>query len=362
MITLLSLLVAPAPTQDQAFFAIFAETKLTRMAGMQLMKDLPQLPPGMKMPPGMEMLTGKASRLLNIRLWSPSIAPQDAFAKVTPPAGLKQGKELKLDLYRPTGSTATGQGGQFDPASNPNFTIKMYWGSSETVKEGQPKVIVWKGLTPEQQAAMNERARDARAGSSYFYKPNWTTGYWPAKNQPGTIDPDASLTGTYTLSTNYAGNVAIDAPENVNFLAPFEINSPNLEQKIDFNKAINFKWNTIPNLLGQSASIIGMEGQNTLIMWSSAEVFVEGLMGDLGYLQMSEVRDHVSNNVFMPGDRTQVDVPAGIFKDADMAMMTMAGYGPGTALDNAQPLPRIQTKSTLSIMLGGKKMKDGFGG
>jgi hypothetical protein len=64
----------------------------------------------------------------------------------------------------------------------------------------------------------------------------------------------------------------------------------------------------------------------------------------------------VSKTIFMAPDRTSVAVPAGIFKDADMAMMTMAGYGPGAALDKAQPLPRIQTKTTLQLMLGGKKV------
>lgn len=85
-------------------------------------------------------------------------------------------------------------------------------------------------------------------------------------------------------------------------------------------------------------------------------MFVDGLMGDMGFLQMAEVRDYVSKTVFMGPDRTSVNVPAGIFKDADFAMLNMVGYGPGAALDKAQPLPRIQTKTSLMVMLGGKKM------
>ena len=79
-------------------------------------------------------------------------------------------------------------------------------------------------------------------------------------------------------------------------------------------------------------------------------------MGDMGFLQMSEVKDYVSQKVFMPGDQTSADVPAGIFANADFTMFNMVGYGPGAALDKAQPLPRIQTKTTMQIMLGGKKM------
>jgi hypothetical protein len=64
----------------------------------------------------------------------------------------------------------------------------------------------------------------------------------------------------------------------------------------------------------------------------------------------------LTQTVFMKGDRAAVTVPAGIFANADMAMFQMVGYGPGAALDKAQPLPRIQTKTKLNMMLGGKKM------
>lgn len=353
----LGMICSSTPTDDQAYFAILAETKVGRMAGMPPM-DLSGLPPGIKLPPQAMMFSGKASRLLNIRLWSPTIAPANATASVAPPAGLKQGPKLDLELYRPDAKGGGEKIQGFDPDSDPQkFTIKIYWGSSATVKEGQPKIITWGGLTPEQQAAMKDRAREAQASaSSYYYKEGWTTGYWPTKSQPGAIDMDASLVGKYSLTTNYTGNVDIEAPSDVNFLAPIMMSSPNLDSKIDLKKAIEFKWPQIPNALGLNAGIMAMEGKNTMIIWSSSEVFTEGLMGDMGFLQMAEVRDFVSKNMFMAGDRTDVTVPAGIFANADFAMMNMAGYGPGSALEKAQPLPRIQTKTTLMLMLGGKKM------
>ncbi len=347
------------PADDQAFFAILAETKVGRMAGMPPM-DFGDLPPGIKLPPQAMMFSGKPMRLLNIRLWSPTIAPADATASVAPPEGLKQGPKLDLELYRPEGKTAGGNVQGFDPDSDPQkFTIKIYWGSSKTVKEGQPKIVTWGGLTPEQQAAMKDRAREAQAaGNSYFYKEGWTTGYWPTKKQPGQIDLAASLVGKYSLTTNYTGNVDIEAPSDVNFLAPILMSSPNLDNKLDLNKSLPFSWGSIPNALGLHAGIMGMEGRNTLILWSSSEVFTEGIMGDMGFLQIAEVRDFVAKTIFMAGDRTSVDVPEGIFANADFAMMQMVGYGPGAALDKAQPLPRIQTKTSLMLMLGGKKMRD----
>jgi hypothetical protein len=118
-----------------------------------------------------------------------------------------------------------------------------------------------------------------------------------------------------------------------------------------------FAWNAVPNCLGLYSWIFAMEGKNTLVIWSSSEVFDEGLMGDMGFLQMAQVRDYVARTVFMPGDATKVSVPAGIFVNADIVMMQMAGYGPGAALEKAQPLPRIQTKTSLQLMLGGKQMR-----
>ncbi len=347
----------PGPTQDQAFFAILAETKVGRMAGMPVI-DLSELPPGFKLPPQAMMFSGKPSRLLNVRLWSPSIAPANATASVAPPAGLKQGNKLDLELYRPEAAGGTGKVRGFDPEANPEkFTIKIYWGSSETVKEGQPRIMTWGNLTPEQKEAMNNRARESQQGEgSYYYKAGWTTGYWPTKKQPGSIADDASLVGKYSLTTSYTGNVDIEAPSDVNFLPGILMSKPNLENKIDLKKSINFEWGSITNALGLNAAIMGMEGNNTLIFWSSSEVFTEALMGDMGFLQMAEVRDFVSKTMFMEGTQTKVSVPAGIFQNADFAMMNMAGYGPGSALEKAQPLPRIQTKTSLMLMLGGKKM------
>ena len=61
------------------FFAILAETKVGRMAGAPVI-DLSELPKGFKLPPQAMMFAGVPSRILNIRLWSPSIAPADAKA------------------------------------------------------------------------------------------------------------------------------------------------------------------------------------------------------------------------------------------------------------------------------------------
>ncbi len=353
------------PEDNQAFLGIFAETASMRMAGM----PTPKLPEGIKLPPGFKLPPqaaaalrqfGGATRKLTVRLWSPGIAADGATAALAIPDSLKLGKKLDLELYRPkpeSGGGETGPGGA--PPIDPEMTIKRYWGSSRSVRPGQPDIIEFKGLTPEQKAIMQEQASKARRASSYFYKPDWTTGYWPTRNRPGTVEDEAAIPGHFALTTSYTGNVEMDVPSNVNFLAPIEMSSPNLESAIPLDDAIVFQWKAVPNVLGYHASIIAMQGKKTLIMWSSSEVKPE--MGtNFDYMQMAEVRDLVSKDIVMKGDRVEVIVPAGILKDCDFVIFQMIGYGPGAALDKGQPLPRLQTKTTLHIMLGGK-LAGGFG-
>jgi hypothetical protein len=338
--------------ENQAYWGMFAETSVMKMAGMPEMPEMANIPdiPGM-------MIPGRPVRTLNVRLWSPTIAPKSATASIAPPAGLKVGPQMLLELYRPKGDKPEPVE-NFDPDNIPDFTIKLYWGSSATVKAGQPQVIRWADMPAEQKDAMREQARKAsKNATSYFYKPNWTTGYWPTKRQKGAMAADASLVGSYVLNTNYTGGITLDVPKEVEFLAPITLSGPKLDKKIELDKALAFAWTPVPNVLGSYASVIGMQGQNTLIMWVSSEVRV-GMSEDWDYLQMATVREYVKANTFMAPDRKDVTAPAGIFKDCDFVMLRMVGYGPGAALGEGQPLPRMQTKTSLNVMLGGKMMED----
>jgi len=360
-VTLLSLLLLLAfalanAVENQAFLGIFAETSVQKNVGMPDMSEmLKNMPAGVPLPVGM-VIPGLPKRLLTVRLWSPTIAAKNAIAKLDIPVGLKLGRTLNLELYRPVATQGRNQGGAgvIDPDQIPDFTIIRYWGSSPTVKPGQPEIITFKDLPPIEQDAAREQANKQ---SEYYYKPNWTTGYWPTKKQPGNIDPEASLTGHFALTTNYTGNVEIDVPDTVKILDPIEFSSPKLDTKIDFAKPMVFQWKTIPGVLGYHAYITGMKGQNTLITWTSSEIKHFDNFG-WDYMQMSDVLKNVQTTAMMAGDRTEVIVPAGIFADCDMVNFMMIGYGTGTALPEGQPIPRVQTKTTISIMLGGKLMED----
>lgn len=350
----------------QAFLAIFAETTQMRMVGMPEIPEMPELPADLKLPAGVKLPGGlggalqgfgRPARKLSVRLWSPGIAPEHATAALAIPEGLKLGAKLDLQLYRPKPGQVEEGGDGPNGAASGEFSIKRYWGSSPTVKDGQPEIVDLKGLTPEQQKAVRAQARQGRAAASYFYKPDWTTGYWPTDEQPGRVARDAELAGHYALTTSYTGQIAIDVPDSVGFLDPIALNSPDLKEAVALDKPIVLRWKAIPGALGLHARIMGMVGRSTLIIWDSSEVRGDpGLRDD--FMQMAEVRDLVAKTIFMPGSAVDVTVPIGIFKDCDMVFMQMVGYGPGTALASGQPLPRVQTRTSLQVMLGGKHMAD----
>lgn len=356
--------------EDQAYLALFAETSMTVMPMMAGMADmLENLPAGIPLPPEVKAMLegGKPERKLTVRLWSPGLAPKNATAWIAPPEGLRQGKRLDLSIYRPTPDEAEGAGEVALPPGMPKFeemTIKIYWGSSPTVRPGQPKVIRIKDMPLELSADMRAKMQRAmEEGGSYFYKPDWTTAYWPNDKKPVTIAEDASLVGSYALTTSYTGNVTIEAPEEVDFLAPFELTSPEGEEGPNLEEALALVWEQIPHALGIHASIVGFEGRNTIVMWSSAETMDEGNpTPDMEYLEMAQVRAYVEQGLMMPGETTEVTVPEGIFAQCMMPMLTMTGYGPGASLPEGQPLPRIQTKTTLTMQLGKMTGMAGMGG
>lgn len=361
--------------ENQAYIGVFAETAATRIAGAPLPKlppgfkasDLENLPPGVKLPPQvaemLAMLKG-AQRKLTVRLWSPGLAPEGASAALTVPEGLKIGPKLNLDLYRPKGDEGDAAPGA--PGVIPDMVIKRCWGSDVAVRAGQPEVMDLKALTPEQKSMMRsqamkmQQAMQRKQTASYFYKPNWTTAYFPASSGTSIVPDEGALAGRYALESSYTGNIAMEVPDTVNFLSAIEMTSPNLEAAVPLDAPVKFRWKSVPNVIGYSASIIGVEGMKTIVMWNSGEEKAEmGLAFD--YLEMAQARDLVSRKVIMNGDATEMTVPAGVFNQCDFVILQMIGYGPGAALDKGQPLPRVQTKTTLMITLGGKKLKEALG-
>jgi hypothetical protein len=344
---------------DQAYLRIFADTQVMKMAGMPPLPPMPNIPglgSMMKKIPGM----GGPMRTLQVRLFAPLIAPDNATASLAIPDVLKLGPKLDLELYRPKPEPV--KPGEVSPDQTPDFTVLRYWGSSPTVREGQPETFNWGALTDEQKAMLREEMSKSAKKSQYLYKEDWTTGYWPNGKATGMLDDKASLVGHYALTTTFTGNVQLDVPSGVDILGGINLTAPDLTQFPPLDQAMTFNWDPVDGVLGYYATIIGMKGDKTMITWSSSEV-KEGAVSAWDYLDENRVAELVEATVFMAPDRQEVTVPAGIFQDCDTAFMMMIGFGRGVAPGQGTPLPSLQTRTTLMVTLGGKKMQEeGDGG
>jgi hypothetical protein len=350
----------PATADDeQANLSIFADAQVMRIAGMPEMPELPKIPGLGQLSAKIPGLGGAPMRMLSVRLFAPGIAPDDATASLAIPAGLKLGPKLDLELYRPAAKEEVPPA-EVPPTEAPEYTIIRYWGSSPTVKEGQPETFNWGALTDEQKAVLREQMEKSAKKSSYFFKGDWTTGYWPNGKATGIVDAKASLVGKYALTTTFTGNVAFDVPKGVDFLNGIKLTSPDLTKLPPLDEAMTFRWEPVPNVLGYYAMITGMKGKDTMITWSSSEVKDNTMMGE-SYLGADRVAELVQANVLMAPDRKDFTVPAGIFKDCDTVILMMTGYGPGVEAQGT-PLPSLQSRTTLMVTLGGKAAEKEMGG
>ena len=124
--------------ENQAFWGVFAETHVQKMAGMPA---LPPLPPGvdadaMAQIPGMAAVLGMGTpkRSLSVRLWSPGIPKAPRPASPRPPA--QAGRPPRPD---PTArSRAKWSSMRSSTLRRPNSPSNAI-GSAAKVKPGQPR-------------------------------------------------------------------------------------------------------------------------------------------------------------------------------------------------------------------------------
>ena len=81
------------------------------------------------------------------------------------------------------------------------------------------------------------------------------------------------------LDTNFTGTASLTAPADVTFLAPFEFSGTLKSGDVDLEKFLTINWKAIPGMLASEAGAMGMEGENSLILWSSLEKKTDNWMG-----------------------------------------------------------------------------------
>jgi hypothetical protein len=338
---------------DRAYLALWATTQSMSIPG------LPGLPEGFKLedlpPEAAAALAGLAGRKeLEVRLWSAGAAPAGASASLEIPAGLALGKSLPLEIMRPEARKAEVEKIKIpeEYRITDDFEIRQYWGCSETVLPGQPKVWKLGNLPPAEREVWK---RYSAGGLGVLEKPDWTEAHWPNSKADAGRNPlmkVGSLKGPHRLRTSYLGEASFTVDSPVDFLDPVTFSSPK-PGKPDLKAFIPVAWKPIPNALGYHLLAIAPKGRKLLIMWSAGKNAEGMVAGGQQFPQMAEVRSLVEKGVYLPGTATSCNIPAGIFEGCDNVMLTMTAYGPGQAFDapNA-PAIRVQTRSVGMMTLG----------
>ncbi len=340
---------------DRAYLALWATTQSMALPG------LPGLPEGFKLEDlpaearaAFEGLLG-GRKELEVRLWSKGDAPAGATANLDVPAGLSLGKTLPLQINRPEARKA-----EIEKIKIPeeyritdDFEIRQYWGCSQTVLPGQPKIWKLANLSVAEREAWK---RNSSGGFGYLEKPEWTEARWPNSKASAPANPlqakkVGSLRGDHKLRTSYLGEAGFTVTEPVDFLEPVSFVTPK-PGKADLTPSIAVAWKKIPNVLGYHLTAIAPKGKKLLIQWSAGKNS-EGMYGGEQFPQMAEVRALVEKGVYLTPDTTSCNIPAGIFEGCDNVMIQMTAYGPGQAFDQPNsPAIRVQTRSTGMLTLG----------
>ncbi len=264
---------------------------------------------------------GGARRGLILQLVSPKATPPEPEATHDIPPGQKMGDTLPL-LIPEKAKPVREEEGEEPTYEKPKFRMLMYWGCSESVRPGQPKVLD----TEKMSMVEFGRAMSARTGSRQYPpspRSGWTYADWPNRKYHKEIPKDSSLQGEHFVHGNYTPDIKFSVDAQHDFMAPVEF----MSVKGGIADSVSFQWKKIPTALGYFAMAMGHnEKTGETIIWSSSEVQEPGY-GLMTYLTPANVSKFIKEKVVMGPDVTHCAVPKGIFKDTGGAALQFIGYG-----------------------------------
>lgn len=290
-------------------------------------------------------------------------------AQLAIPGGLKLGKSLLLTPPPPALETTPQTKGGTQKLPDIEVTILEYWGCGDKVRTGQPTTFKMKmsGGAMQTSGSMSPGKfvpdRDVDATPAYAV--------WPNKKDGRRVPNGALLAGSHRFTGNgVPESLKFELGRNAEFMPKIVLSAQG--QATD---AIKLNWQRVDRARAYFINAFAMQGQNTIVLWSSAETAGAG-HGLQQYLTGSYIDRWLKEKVLLPTSTTSCTIPKGIFSApsgsdpesgmAGMSMLTMIAYGPETHVvwppkpADAQELKkwkpewnvRIRTKSTAGAMLG----------
>jgi hypothetical protein len=299
--------------------------------------------------------TGTAGRWMDVTLYT-SRNPNLAEALQGVPQGTGLAPTLKLqtpEKPKPTPRTDV----EDEPApldyEPPKGKFLLYWGCSETVRPGQPKVLDLQTATLAEFGKFMESRRATQRGThAAAGRP-----IWPSKDDKRALPAGASLVGQHAFTGQ-------GVPESFKFdIAAAQDLMPEIKlRQADKGNHVLLEWNAIPNarayFLGSMGSREG--GETTLVLWTSSELPDSGF-GLFDYQTNAAVDKWLKEKVLLPPATTKCAVPK---EAAAQGMLRAIAYG--TEVNMAYPPrptdPKIAWEPEWNVKIRVKSMTTGMFG
>jgi hypothetical protein len=306
--------------------------------------------------------TGIAGRWMDVTLYTsrnPNLA--EALQGVPDATGLAPSLKLQTP-EKPKGAPRGGVEDEPEPMDYepPKGKFLLYWGCSETVRPGQPKVLNLETATLAEFGKFMESRRATQRGThAAAGRP-----IWPSKDDKRALPAGASLVGQHSFT-------AQGVPESFKFgIATAQDLMPEIKlTQTDKGGHVLLEWNALPTARAYFLGSMGSQGDGeepTMVIWTSSELPDSGF-GLFDYQTNAAVDKWLKEKVLLAPTTTRCAVPK---EAAAQGMLRAIAYG--TEVNMAYPprptdprIPwepdwnvKIRVKSMTTSMIGMEDMPD----
>ncbi len=282
--------------------------------------------------------------------------PEGTEATQAIPAGQNMGPNLTLLPVQPQPKVLGERGprAEDEVPERPKGRILFYWGCSETVRAGQPRVLDFSSAGVEEYGkfmmgrAVRDRGAKAEPGHAI----------WPNEKHRQAVPKDASLMGSHAVSgQGLPASLKFTIGEQQDFMPKLALSAQG-----GGANATDLTWPSVPT--ARAYFLTAMSGsEDEMVIWSSSDVPEPG-WGLLDYASNTNIDKWLKEKVLLPPTRTQCAIPAGIFAKAQGAMLRGIAYGqelnlayPPRPTDKRVPwepewAARVRVKSVTMVTLG----------
>jgi hypothetical protein len=317
----------------------------------------------------MNMMKGgdNVSHSLNLRLSSTNAAPAEAVGTHQPPAGLDVGEVLPL--YWKAAKTQAAETPEHTAPDNyepPKGKILIFWGCGEHAPANQPVVIDLSKLADP--AARTQMLKQVVPAGSLTLDnvvgplPSTSKGYteWPNAKNSKLFKGDDSLAGAHAVKAAFSPDINFTLDSSQDFLPPVNVTGNSKSA----SGAVPLTWAAMQRSKGFIVTAVGGGQDNTVVMWTSAEMQTPFMGLSPEYLTASDVERLQAKKALLPGTATGCTVPAEVSNAAQALMYGVTAYGGDTVMSypprpedvntpwNIQWQTKVRYRSTTGGLLG----------